>query len=160
MWRELFCGNNLLSYKELFVKIWSFWPCFVQFVRFWKSNYCNMHIPLYLIIRSAALDHYSGIYWAKPFLCIHLQNNPLFCLIISLCTARNSVNGAFMPALALVIDSGSESAIWSVEVETRSGLIGKQIQFQAETVLRWAGICTILLKLNQMIDFLCLFWNL
>ena len=94
-------------------------------MRFWKSNYCNMHIPLYLIIRSAAPDHYSGIYWAKPFLCIHLQNNPVFCLIISLCTARNSVNGAFMPALALVIDSGSESAIWSVEVETRSGLIGK-----------------------------------
>ena len=40
----------------------------------------------------------------------------------SLSTAKNSVNGAFMPALALAIDSGSENAIWSVEVETRLGL--------------------------------------
>jgi len=47
-----------------------------------------------------------------------------------------------MPALALAIDSGSESAIWSVEVETCSGLTGNQIQFQTETVLRWAGICS------------------
>ena len=46
-----------------------------------------------------------------------------------------------MPALTLAIDSGSESAIWSVEVENRSGLTGYQIQFQAENALRWAEIC-------------------
>ena len=63
-----------------------------------------------------------------------------------------------MPALALAIDSGSESAIWSVEVETRSGLTGNQIQFQAENVLRWARIASFDMRYyNSLLSIFALY---
>ena len=116
------------------------------------SNYTaryRLHIPLYLIVHSAVSDHCSGTDWSKIFYADTSAEQSFVLLDYPLSTARSSVNGAFMPALVLAIDSAAGCAIWSVKAEIRSVLNGNHDQIQTETAFRWAGICSSVIKMHS-----------